>query len=132
MQDFRKLRVWQAGFELTLEIYRVSKQFPKEEAYGITSQIRRACSSIIFNIAEGCGKSSAKEMNRYLQISMGSASEVECQLLLVRELNYLSEEQFEPLNAKLIIIKKQLNSLISKLKTKNEKRSALITKSEAR
>ncbi len=77
MQNFRSLRVWEKSHHLTLEIYSCSKAFPREEMYGLISQMRRASASIGTNIAEGCCRKSNTEMARFLQIAMGSASELE-------------------------------------------------------
>jgi hypothetical protein len=75
MRDFRELKVWHKAHSLTLDVYRVTKSFPREELYGLTSQIRRAAASIGANIAEGAGKSSRADLGRYLQIALGSASD---------------------------------------------------------
>jgi len=80
MQNFHNLHVWQKSHQLTLEIYSRSKMFPREEVYGLTSQMRRASSSIGMNIAEGCCRRGSAEMARFLQIAMGSAGELEYQL----------------------------------------------------
>ena len=85
MKDFRNLQVWEKAHKLTLSLYRATQSFPKEEVYGITSQLRRASSSIPTNIAEGCGRGSDAELGRFLQIAMGSASEVEYLALLVND-----------------------------------------------
>lgn len=90
MRDFRKNKVWEQSHKLTLEIYLVTKNFPSEEKFGLISQMRRARASIPTNIAEGCGKSSKKDFARYLGIAFGSASELEYQILLSRDLNFLS------------------------------------------
>jgi four helix bundle protein len=87
MQDFRKLKVWEKSHNLTLEIYKSTESFPGSEIYGLTSQTRRSCSSIPANISEGCGRKSAAEFARFLQIAMGSASELEYHLLLARACN---------------------------------------------
>ena len=71
MQDFRKLQVWKKSHDLTLRMYELTSRFPREETYGLTSQIRRACASIPTNIAEGCGRESSAEFTRFLQIAMG-------------------------------------------------------------
>ena len=81
MKDFRSLLVWQKYRELTLQIYNETKSFPKEELFGLTSQIRRACSSIPANIAEGCGRGTDGDFQRFLQIAFGSASEVDYHLV---------------------------------------------------
>ena len=82
MKDFKKLKVWQKAHRLTLDVYQASATFPREELYGLTSQIRRSCLSIPSNIAEGCGRVSDTDFARFLQISMGSSSEVEYLLIL--------------------------------------------------
>ena len=89
MKDFRQLKVWEKSHQLALAIYKSTKEFPKEEVYGLTSQIRHASMSIPTNIAEGCGRNTDKEFARFLQIAMGSASEAEYQLILARDLNFL-------------------------------------------
>ncbi len=97
MQDFHNLQVWQRAHYLTLDIYKMSAGFPKEEVYGLTSQMRRAAVSIPVNFAEGCGRSSQLELQRFLQIAMGSASELEYHMLLARDLHYLSPENISRL-----------------------------------
>ena len=84
MKDFRQLKVWEKSHQLALAIYKVTKEFPKEELYGLTSQIRRASMSIPTNIAEGCGRNTDADFARFLQMAMGSASETEYQLILAR------------------------------------------------
>jgi four helix bundle protein len=120
MQDFRKLQIWENSHELTLEIYKVTKSFPKEELFGLTSQIRRSTSSIPTNISEGCVKSSQKEFSRYLYIALGSASETEYLILLCYELNYLTEEDYIKLLIDIQKVKKMLISLILKMKSNFE------------
>ena len=116
MRDFRKLKVWKKAHALTLEIYRLTKHFPKEEIYGITGQLRRASSSIEFNLAEGCGRNSDKELSRFSAISMGSASELECGLLLAFDLDYLNKPDYENLNNRTIEVKKMLSRFIVSLR----------------
>jgi four helix bundle protein len=86
VKNFRELKVWQQAHQLTLSVYRVTVTFPREELYGLTSQLRRSCSSIAANLAEGCGRSGDAEFARYCSIAMGSASETEYHLLLARDL----------------------------------------------
>ena len=100
MQDFHKLKVWEKAHAVALEIYTVTKQFPKEENYGLTSQLRRSAASIPTNIAEGCGRGTQKELAQFLQIAMGSACEVEYLLLLSHELEYIAESEFENLSTR--------------------------------
>ena len=116
MKDFRKLQVWEKGHILTLFIYKQTYTFPKEELYGLTSQIRRASSSIPINIAEGCGRGSDKDFARFLQISFGSASETEYLLLLCFELGYLSENNYVESNDQVQEIKKMLAKFLSTLR----------------
>lgn len=115
MRDFRKYLVWEQSHKLTLEIYSLTKNFPSEEKYGLISQIRRACSSIPTNIAEGCGKISEKDFARYLGISFGSASELEYLILLAKDLNFIGEEKYQSTQQEIVSIKKQLYHLINKI-----------------
>jgi four helix bundle protein len=116
MRDFRNLKVWSKAHELSLEIYRQTASFPREEIYGLTSQIRRSCTSIAANIAEGCGRSGEPELGRFLHIGLGSASELEYHLLLATDLGYLSQSVHKKLATKVIEIKRMLTSFIQKLK----------------
>jgi four helix bundle protein len=115
MQDFRKIKVWEKSHKLTLEIYKATRSFPKEELFGLTSQIRSSTSSIPTNIAEGCVKSSQKELSRYLYIALGSASETEYLILLSYELNYITEIEYQKILFDVQEIKKMLTSLILKI-----------------
>ena len=112
MQDFRDLKVWRKGHELTLDIYKVTVDFPKGESYGITSQLRRACSSIPANLAEGCGRGGDADFGRFVQIAMGSASETEYFLLLARDLNYLGASDYERLEGKITEVKRDRKSVV--------------------
>ncbi len=115
MKDFRNLLVWEKAHKLAIEIYSITKSFPKEEIYGLTSQLRRASTSIPVNIAEGCGRGSNADFARFLQISMGSASETEYLILLCQELGYISDS--DNLNQQIKELKKMISSLINKTKT---------------
>jgi four helix bundle protein len=119
MQDFRNLKVWDRAHELTLAIYRVTGEFPNTEMFGLTSQIRRSASSIPTNIAEGCGRGTDAEFARFLQISMGSASETEYHLLLARDLGYLDRQNYALLNDQVTEIKRMLSVLILKVKERS-------------
>src|SRR5512133_1836698 len=116
MKDFRQLKVWERSHQLTLEVYKATKNFPKEELYGLTSQIRRASMSIPTNIAEGCGRYTDADFARFLQISMGSACETEYQLLLSCELGFLSKDQYDKLNTDATEVKRMLASLLKTLR----------------
>ena len=96
--------------------YKLTKQFPKEELFGITSQLRRATSSIPTNIAEGCGRESDADFRRFLIIAHGSATEVEYLMFLSSELDYVTKIEFQEFTEKVIILRKQLRKLIDKLK----------------
>ena len=115
MKDFREMQVWNKGHKLALEIYKFTAEFPREEIYGLSSQIRRAAVSIPTNVAEGCGRGSAKELKQFLKISMGSASEVEYQILLSYELCYMDRKKYDNLNSDIQEIKKMLSSYIVKI-----------------
>jgi four helix bundle protein len=116
MRRFEDLLIWQRGHILTLSIYQASTSFPKEELYGLTSQMRRSAASIPTNIAEGCGRNSEADFARFLVIAMGSSSELAYQLILAKDLNYISEEDFMKLYSELAEIRKMLNAYIQKLK----------------
>ena len=100
MKDFRDLKVWEKAHELALDCYSKTATFPKHEIFGIVSQIRRAGSSIRANIAEGCGRGGNGEFQRFLQMAMGSASELENHLLLARDLLFLSHENHGQIEVK--------------------------------
>jgi four helix bundle protein len=119
MQDFKKLRVWKKAHDLTLDIHLVTRSFPPEEVFGLRSQMRRASSSIGINIAEGCGHSSQVELRRYLRMSQGSASELEYELLLARDLKLLAERTYSELSDRVVEIKRMTTALIRKLRTEN-------------
>jgi len=116
MKDFRKLEIWQKSYQLALDVYQVTRAFPKEEMFGLTSQMRRAAVSIPSNIAEGCGRDGDAELARFLNIAMGSASELECQLQMSRDMEILPNPQYETINTKLLEFKRQLNAFLQKLK----------------
>jgi len=116
MQSFKNLKVWVKAHELTLSIYSETRCFPKEELYGITSQLRRAATSIEANIAAGCGRRSDAELRRFLQFSRGSANELECHLLVAKDLHLLSAERFEEMEAKLFEVQRMLSSLAERVK----------------
>ena len=116
MKKFRDLQIWQRSHKLTLEIYRITKEFPKSESYGLVSQMRRSSSSIPTNIAEGCGRNTEKDFARFLDNAMGSASELEYQLILAYDLQYITLDNYEKTNAELAEIKRMLNAFIQKLR----------------
>src|SRR5246127_2023898 len=115
MEDFKNLKVWVKAHQLTLTIYQTTRKFPRDEIYGLTSQTRRASASIGANLAEGCGRRSDPEMKRFVQIARGSASELECHLLLARDLQLLTVEEFKDLDAKVLEIQRMLAALTQRL-----------------
>lgn len=117
MKDFRQLKVWEKAHQLALAIYKATVNFPKEELYGLTSQIRRASLSIPTNIAEGCGRNSDADFARFVQIAMGSASETEYLLLLAHDLNFLQDENYEHLHENTEEVKRMLASFLKTLRT---------------
>lgn len=119
MQNFRNLIVWQKSHLLVLMIYELTRSFPMEERFNLTSQVRRAATSIPTNIAEGCGKSQL-DFARFLQNAHGSALEVEYLALLSSELNYLREADYKLLDEKVNEIKSILLSLISKIRREHK------------
>ena len=115
MRDFKELKVWEKAHYLTLHIYKVTKKFPSDERFGLTVQLRRAAASVPTNIAEGCGRDSERELARFMSIAGGSASEVEYQLLLAYDLNYIQDETYRELNQQVNEVKRMLNNFIQKL-----------------
>ena len=130
MSDYKKLKVWEADHNFTIDIYKVTKRFPENEKYGLISQIRRSASSIPTNIVEGCGQLDNGNLIRFLGIGKGSAFEVEYQLLLSKDLGYININEFSVLNERIKLIIRMINNLIKslknlKLKTENRKPKTL-------
>ena len=115
MRDYKKYDIWKLSHLLTLEVYRITESFPKEEIFGLTSQIRRASSSIGINIVEGCARGSDEDFKRFLRNASGSAFEVEYILLLSKDLNYISEDKFIELTPKAEELKMKISKLILKI-----------------
>ena len=119
MQDFKKLKGWERAHQLTLAVYKATARFPKEELYGLTSQTRRAATSIVSNIAEGCGRTGRAEFARFLQMATGSASELEYQLFLAHDLGFLRDEEYRSLEGAVVEVKRMLSSLMQRLRSEN-------------
>ncbi len=115
MKDFRQLKVWEKAHQLTLASYSVTRPFPSEERFGLTSQIRRCSASIAANIAEGCGRSAGGEFQRFLQIAMGSAVELDYHFLLAKDLGFLDPRKHRELDDKGIELRRMLAALIRKV-----------------
>ena len=122
MSDYKKLKVWEDAHKFTVDIYNITKKFPNNEQYGLTSQIRRSSSSIPTNIVEGSGQLDNGNLIRFLGIAKGSAFETEYQLLLAKDLKYISDKQYILLQDKIERIICMLTNLIKSLRSKNDKR----------
>lgn len=120
MKNFRDLMVWQKAHALTLTCYRSTAAFPKQEVYGLTSQIRRCSASIAANIAEGCGKRGNGEFQRFLHIAAGSASELEYHFLLAKDLAFIAEEDYRKLEPAVVEVKRMLTGLIKKVEAERQ------------
>jgi len=116
MQSFKNLKVWEKAHVLTLDVYQSSKAFPRDEIYGLTSQMRRSAASIGANIAEGSCRKGDCEFGRFLQIPMGSASELEYHLLLARDLELLKLLDYQRLSDEVIEVKRMLSSFLVRLR----------------
>src|SRR5258708_15779367 len=123
-----RAQVWLKSYELSLELYRLSRSFPREEIYGITSQLRRAAVSIGANLAEGCGRRPNAEMGRFVRIAMGSASELDHHLLLSKDLGFLQEEDYRRTSRNLIEIPKMLGGLLDSIEVELPPKTKALTK----
>ena len=119
MKDFRGLKVWQKAHQLTLVVYRITANFPREELYGLTSQLRRSCSSISANRAEGCGRNGDAELARFCSMAMGSASELEYHLLLAKDLKLIPLKEYADLAQRTSEVKRMLGGFLGKLKAES-------------
>jgi four helix bundle protein len=115
LKDFHELKVWQKAHQLTLAVYQLTSGFPRDELYGLTSQLRRCSSSIPANLAEGCGRSGDAELARYCSIAMGSASELEYHLLLARDLKMIPAGDYERVQTQVSEVKRMLAGFLLKL-----------------
>ena len=118
MQNFKDLQVWKKSHANALVVYELTKSFPKEEQFGLVSQLRRAAVSIPTNIAEGCGKFTQKDLASFLQIALGSSQEVEYLLLFCHELKFISDKHYSSINHEVVEVKAMLISLIKKVRAK--------------
>jgi len=115
MNNYKELKVWQKAIDLSIKVYKYTYTFPKEEIYGITSQMRRSCVSIPSNIAEGSGRGSNKDFSRFLDIAKGSAAELDTQLIIANHLKFLNEIYFKELQNDTLEIQKMIFGLKNKL-----------------
>lgn len=123
MRNYRDLHAWEKAHRLTLAIYKASQAFPKEERFGLTSQIRRCSASVAANLAEGCGRRSDGEMARFVQIAMGSGAELSYHLLLAKDLGLLAREDYVHLDRNLSEIMRMLSAFSSKPRSQKQPRS---------
>ena len=119
LKNYKELKVWGKSYQLCLEIYRITKVFPKEERYGLTSQIRRAAVSVPSNIAEGYGRKTTLEYIHSLFVAYGSNCEIETQILLSGDLGYIKAEKIEKLQADIGEVERMLKALIKSLENKH-------------
>ena len=117
IKSFTDLNTWKEGHSLVLKIYNTTKDFPKEEMFGLTNQIRRATVSITSNIAEGFSRASSKEKIQFYYIALGSLTEVQNQLLIAKDINYIDINLFKKLAEQTIVVSKLLNGLIKKCRS---------------
>jgi four helix bundle protein len=116
MQDYRELKVWQKAHQLTLSVYQATAGFPREELYGLTTQLRRASASIPANLAEGCGRRGVAELAHFCSIALGSAGELEYHLLLAKDLKLLKPKDHDDLSHRANELKRMLTGFLHKLK----------------
>jgi len=128
LRNYRDLDVWVKSHKLTLELYRLSRGFPREEIYGLTSQLRRAAMSIGANLAEGCGRRTSGELARFVRIAMGSASELDYHLLLSRDFEFLKSSEYDRLLPELTRVRKMLWSLLNSIEKQMDEEVVRATK----
>ncbi len=121
LKNYKELQVWQKSYDLCLKIYRITAVFPKEERYGLTSQIRRSVVSIPSNIAEGYGRKTTADYIRMLYIAYGSVCELETQILLAGDLGFIGTDELDSAKQDISEIERMLKSLIKSLESKNSK-----------
>ncbi|MGB7212733.1 MAG: four helix bundle protein [Gemmatimonadales bacterium] len=118
MSDFKKLDAWQLAHSLSVDVYRIVRPLPPEERYGLRSQITRAAGSIPANLAEGCGRSSSADLARFVDIAMGSATELECHLLRARDLGFVAHQDVTIYMDRLDRLQKMLSGLVRALRAR--------------
>ncbi len=111
MNNYKELKIWQKSVDLAVKVYQMTKDFPKEELYGITSQIRRSAISVASNIAEGAGRNSKKDFNNFLGISNGSTCELETQLIIAQKVDFIDKRALESVQQEIVEIQKMNWSL---------------------
>lgn len=112
MHNFKQLAAWKKAMSITVDVYKATMRFPKEEMYGLTSQVRRASVSICANIAEGCGRGTDKDFRRFLEIANASAFEVECLIIISQNLEFMDNDKAEDLTIRITEVQKMIFGLI--------------------
>jgi len=120
LRNFRELLVWQKGIDIVVEIYQITALLPNDERYGLKSQLQRAAVSIPSNISEGCSRGTDPAFIKFLEYAIGSAFEIETQLIAVERLGLISKEKLEHINEMVNEEEKMLNGLISSIKGRNQ------------
>ncbi len=115
MKDFRQLRAWEKAHQLTLAVYGLTSGFPNDEKFGLTSQVRRCSASIAANIAEGCGRTNDGDFCRFLDVAMGSTTELDYHLLLARDLGLIDKRKYDEFHTRIFEVKRMLSTLIRKI-----------------
>ncbi|MBD3749055.1 MAG: four helix bundle protein [Sphingobacteriales bacterium] len=115
MRNFKELKVWKLSIELSKLVFEITRTFPNEHKFGLSNQLFRCAVSIPSNIAEGCGRKSDKEFKQFVSISLGSSFELETQIIIAKEVDLITLEQFDIINNKLLEIQKMLNGLSTSL-----------------
>lgn len=116
IKSFKELRIWQKGIEIVKDVYTLTKKLPKEELYGLTSQMRRSAISIPSNVAEGFKRYHNKEYSQFLYIALGSIGELETQIIIARELKFIADKELIAISEKIDHISRMISSLIGKLR----------------
>ena len=115
MNKFKELKIWQESIDLAVDTYKLTKLFPSDERFGLTSQINRSVISVSSNIAEGAGRNNPKEFRQFLGIALGSACELESQLIVSNKLDYISDMETKKQTEKLLHLQNMINKLIKSL-----------------
>ncbi len=118
IRSFTELNAWREGHKLVLKIYSLTKTFPKEEMYGLSDQLRRAAVSVTSGIAEGFSRNTAKDKNQFYYVALGSLTEIQNQLMVARDLEYLAKEQFKIVAELTVVVHKLINGLLKTSVTK--------------
>jgi len=127
MRDFRKLKVWEKAHMLALDVYRNTQSFPRSEMFGLQAQMRRASVSVAANIAEGSGRSGRPELAQFLNLALGSASELQYHLLLARDLGLLGDHPHQVMGQRVVEVKRMLTGLIHRVRAEHQREARLKT-----